>query len=110
MTPEIVEPMDSCEVPPCGPGFGTTSPSDWELYMKGHIEVPACQTAGACGGPGCVPAGGDLPTLRQVADPCVAGAKKGGVTPRTDSNVVPATARTAKAPGFMGPVGYDELK
>ena len=42
VTPELVEPMDASEVPPCGPGMQTTSPSDWELFMKGHLEVPNC--------------------------------------------------------------------
>ena len=42
VTPDLVEGMDACEVPPCGPGMQTTSPSDWELFMKGHLEVPKC--------------------------------------------------------------------
>ena len=42
VTPELVEAMDANEVPPCGPGMQTTSPSDWELFMKGHLEVPKC--------------------------------------------------------------------
>ena len=42
VTPELVEAMDASEVPPCGPGMQTTSPSDWELYMKGNLEVPKC--------------------------------------------------------------------
>ena len=46
VTPELVEPMDANEVPQCGPGMQTTSPSDWELYMKGHLEVPKCCPAG----------------------------------------------------------------
>jgi len=41
VTPELVEAMDADEVPPCGPGMQTTSPSDWELFMKGYLEVPA---------------------------------------------------------------------
>lgn len=52
ITPELVEPMDANEVPECGPGMMTASPSDWELYMLGHIEVPkCCPTHGApCNG------------------------------------------------------------
>lgn len=42
VTPELVEAMDPEQVPPCGPGTQTASPSDWELYMKGYIEVPRC--------------------------------------------------------------------
>ncbi len=55
VTPELVEAMDASEVPPCGPGMQTTSPSDWELFMRGHIEVPKCCPTGNCGaanGPG----------------------------------------------------------
>ncbi len=46
VTPELVEAMDANEVPPCGPGMQTTSPSDWELFMKGYLEVPKCCPAG----------------------------------------------------------------
>ena len=42
VTPELVDAMDADEVPQCGPGMRTTEPSDWELYMKGHLEVPNC--------------------------------------------------------------------
>ncbi len=30
VTPELAEPLDASEVPPCGPGMQTTSPSDWD--------------------------------------------------------------------------------
>lgn len=55
VTPELVEPMNAHEVPPCGPGMQTTSPNDWELYMKGHIEVPNC--CPSCEGAGCASCG-----------------------------------------------------
>jgi pilus assembly protein CpaC len=51
VTPELVEPMNAREVPPCGPGMATTSPNDWELFMKGHPEVPNC--CPGCDGAGC---------------------------------------------------------
>ncbi len=51
VTPELVEAMDANEVPPCGPGMQTTSPTDWELFMKGHLEVPNC--CPNCNGAGC---------------------------------------------------------
>ncbi len=50
VTPELVEAMDQEEVPRCGPGMGTRSPNDWEAYMRGHLEMPACN---GCGGVGC---------------------------------------------------------
>ena len=111
VTPEIVAPMDPCDVPPCGPGFGTTSPNDWELFINGYLEVPVCRPTG--GGPECGSGGcpGDVPALRQVPDPCAGNARrKGDVVGRTDSNGGRAAPRTAKAPGFIGPVGYDELR
>ena len=53
VTPELVDPLNASEVPPCGPGSMTTDPSDWELFMKGYLEVPrCCPTPGAPGGQG----------------------------------------------------------
>ncbi len=40
VTPEFCEAMDPNEVPPCGPGQLTTSPTDCELYFRGYTEVP----------------------------------------------------------------------
>jgi pilus assembly protein CpaC len=42
--PELAEALDPSEVPQCGPGEHTMSPSDCELLLKGHIEVanPHC--------------------------------------------------------------------
>ena len=56
VTPELVDPMDAYEVPPCGPGMGTVSPSDCDLYIDGKIEVP--NTCGPCVNGGC----GQCPT------------------------------------------------
>jgi len=57
VTPEFAEGMDPHEVPLCGPGMETMSPSDCELYWKGMTEVPACGPCGAsepcvCNAPG----------------------------------------------------------
>jgi len=49
VTPELVEAMDPSEVPPCGPGSTTTNPSDWDLFTKGHLEVPNCCPDYGCG-------------------------------------------------------------
>jgi pilus assembly protein CpaC len=56
VTPEFCEAMDPSEVPPCGPGELTTNPTDWELYMRGYMEVPkncqpGMQGSGGHGGP-----------------------------------------------------------
>ncbi len=69
VTPELVEPMDANEVPPCGPGSGTTSPNDWELFMKGHLEVPKCgPPCGSCNN-GCPTEGGNMPPDGMMLDP-----------------------------------------
>ena len=48
VTPEIIDALDPHEVPRCGPGEFTTSPSDVELYWKGYLEVPKCCSDGSC--------------------------------------------------------------
>ena len=50
VTPELVDAMDPHEVPECGPGMGSMSPSNCQLYFGGQIEVP--NAYGPCG-PGC---------------------------------------------------------
>ena len=57
VTPEFADGMEPHEVPLCGPGMETMSPSNSELYCKGQIEVPACGPCGAsdpctCNSPG----------------------------------------------------------
>ena len=47
VTPDFADAMDPHEVPPCGPGMETMSPSNGQLYWKGMIEVPACGPCGA---------------------------------------------------------------
>jgi pilus assembly protein CpaC len=56
VTPELVGGMDADQVPECGPGMRTTSPDDWELYMKGYLEVPNC--CSTCNGQGCAECAG----------------------------------------------------
>jgi pilus assembly protein CpaC len=51
VTPELVAGMDADQVPPCGPGMQTASPNDWELYLRGYVEVPNC--CSVCNGKGC---------------------------------------------------------
>jgi len=48
VTPELVAPLDPCQVSPGGPGLSTSSPSDKQFYLKGHIEVPRCDVDDAC--------------------------------------------------------------
>ena len=46
VTPEFADGMEPHEVPNCGPGMESVSPSNCQLYCGGHLEVPAC---GPCG-------------------------------------------------------------
>lgn len=50
VTPEFAEGMEPHEVPQCGPGMESVSPTNCQLYWGGHLEVPAC---GPCGPNGC---------------------------------------------------------
>jgi pilus assembly protein CpaC len=43
VTPELVEAVDAHQVPQIGPGMNSDSPTDWDLFMRGHIEVPRQQ-------------------------------------------------------------------
>jgi pilus assembly protein CpaC len=46
--PELVDPLDCHEVPPCGPGMFTNSPRDLDLFARGYLETPKCCTDGSC--------------------------------------------------------------
>ncbi|WP_425617435.1 pilus assembly protein N-terminal domain-containing protein [Anatilimnocola sp. NA78] len=63
VTPEFAEAMDPNEVPPCGPGQTTVSPTDTELYYRGYLEVPKKN----CEGGNCGPAG--APNTPGAAEP-----------------------------------------
>ncbi|MGD0517444.1 MAG: pilus assembly protein N-terminal domain-containing protein [Thermoguttaceae bacterium] len=97
VTPELVDAMNASEVPPCGPGMATTSPTDWELYMKGHLEVPNCCPTGNNGG--CLPCNGSPTPMpedgmigpEQISTPPASGA--GAM--RSDGQNTPATAAPA---------------
>lgn len=54
-TPEFVDGMAPHEVPQCGPGMETVSPTNCQLYWGGHLEVPSCGPCGpnGCGGRNC---------------------------------------------------------
>jgi pilus assembly protein CpaC len=48
VTPEFIDAMDCEDVPACGPGMLTTSPTDTEFYGRGYLEVPKCCADGNC--------------------------------------------------------------
>ena len=113
VTPEFAEGLNADQVPKCGPGQSTTSPSDWELFMYDHLEVPACcpdgdgQTANA---QNCVAkCNNSSPDVRPQAPVAVRN------NPQTRNN--PNTAVAAVSldmqkgpPEFIGPLGYEVVK
>jgi len=83
VTPELVEPMDCGEVPPCLPGMAGVAPNDCGLYFKGTVEVPSsgpCGPGGQCGAGQCGlygqfgSAGNGASSVRSEALPTPAGA------------------------------------
>jgi pilus assembly protein CpaC len=120
VTPELVDGMDACEVPRCLPGMETTSPSDWQLFMKGYMEVPNCCPSGTYGSPASMPAGaGGAPAAAMP----VPGEPVPAPTPvpappeaQRDPNI-PAKPNSSSGadprnslPGFGGPIGYETVK
>jgi pilus assembly protein CpaC len=129
VTPEFVDALDPQDVPPCGPGELTTSPTDGELYMRGYLEVPNecnwnCRVglyeggmelpAGAAhaapqGPP--VPLPVILPDVPQTMRPPVPSAEAPpSSSPDARPTVkapVPVSPASAPRPALIGPVGYD---
>jgi pilus assembly protein CpaC len=104
LTPEIVDGLEPGQVPTCLPGMTTAEPSDWELFFKGHLEVPnCCPTDGNC--QNCNNGMGNQPA------PGVEVTPYGRLNPQNRSmpNQVAANS-TLPEPGFIGPIGYDVLK
>ncbi len=130
VTPELVEAMEPEEVPQCGPGMRTTSPSDCELYLKGFLEVP-----NPC--PPCNNGNGFAGDAGDAGQPVPAGAASGnGATPPDQPGAIgtayfqrqaalaagrsgpeganrPLRSKASSGstgtglPGFGGPIGYD---
>jgi pilus assembly protein CpaC len=104
VTPEIVDGMNPGQVPTCLPGMQTSDPSDWELFFKGHLEVPNCCPDGSPACQSCPVVGasagfspGEGPLSRQNPQNPSAG------------NQIAMNPQPAE-PGFIGPIGYDVLK
>lgn len=101
VTPEFVDAIDQCDLPPCGgPGYATTNPTNCQLYCAGHVEVPSyenpisgmtvcgecqCGPCGPCGPAGC------------NGNPCQYGPSMEGTAP--------APTEEMTAPGGLG---YDD--
>ncbi len=114
VTPELVEAMDASEVPPCGPGTQTTSPSDWELFMKGHLEVPNCCPTGGPGGDGSggPPPDGMMPGPGEQipAPPPAAAGPYNRYNPSGPAEAASPAGSRSGPPGLIGPIGYDVVK
>ena len=94
VTPEFADAMDPNEVPPCGPGQLTTSPTDVELYLRGYLEVPKnCRGPNGPMGPGYE----ELPSRPSQPAP-TSGARTAGPQPST----VPQTASSLRRNGAIG--------
>ncbi len=115
VTPELVEPLNPHEVPLVGPGMSTESPSDWQLFMRGHIEVP--RRCSVCSGRGCTRCTGSAPHVPgavleeglilddrpplSARRPHAQGSARSGAAAATDE---------ASPPGLIGPMGYDVVR
>jgi pilus assembly protein CpaC len=139
VTPEFCEAMEPEEVPPCGPGQLTTSPTDVELYFRGYLEVPRNCPPGQGpaqpryeelpAGPAPIPSSGAKVSggRGNVAVSRSAGASGSvpGVSARPASvrrpnpasyggglaTPTPAVVAPApQSPALLGPQGYDDLR
>jgi pilus assembly protein CpaC len=91
--PELVEGLDPCQVPACGPGMTSMSPDDCGLYWKGYMEVPVKMPPGPGVPPAVPPYGGQFgpegPAPEQVVPPADG----------TQVEEIPSARRTAPASG-----------
>lgn len=140
VTPELVEPMNCDEVPPCGPGTMTTLPTDWQYYMKNHIEVPKCCPDGSpypgasveaegmieseTVAPGveqqqstpAQPAAGDARNRQRVPTRIPVATRPQNRTNASSPQGVqvqqgrPVQTATQPRPGLVGPIGYDVVE
>ena len=99
VTPELVAPMPSGQLPSVGPGLQTDIPVDRELYFHGLLEVPKfgdecaqCTNclpgATHCQDPNCV-------TCRGTGENCVPGSAKAAPSRKT---AVPSAAQSRPVP------------
>jgi pilus assembly protein CpaC len=136
VTPEFVDSLEPHEVPPCGPGELTTSPTDVELYYRGYLEAPRCCEDGSCfdcqrglmplgpGSAGPLPPPADVHTeiVPQPLDgdpdmqPADSPAPVNNTRVDLPSRANPAPVRRASrnqrsgSPTLIGPFGYDDLE
>ncbi len=104
VTPELVEPMDPCDVPPCGPGMASASPSDCDFYWKGHAEVPSC---GPCSAGDCLWGGqGAVGGMRMGAEAVPAPAPNNGKPAKPDAAPVPPGSSSSRTSNGSSNLAY----
>lgn len=101
VTPRLIGPIDPGTYCGTAPGQETRTPTDWELYAQGRLEVPTADGASCA-----VPGGCNLcqPPL-QVAPPP---GEPIGLSPGMQPSVLPPPAMPA--PGVMPPAGVPSEK
>tara|TARA_R110002111_G_scaffold262504_1_gene338949 strand:- start:130498 stop:132276 length:1779 start_codon:yes stop_codon:yes gene_type:complete len=90
VTPELVSPLKSGQVPEGGPGLFTATPTDRELYMDGVLEVPSY--------------GSDCPECRYSVP--------GPISPESmmhSENILPPTSASQMPPPPPAPTVHSEL-
>jgi pilus assembly protein CpaC len=106
VTPEVIDPVDCNELPPCRPGMHSEPAGEWDFYMKGHLEVPA---RGPCGPGGtCSPNGISYPPgyqsnglIEQEFGPAIPpGAQIEDVPPGTTTRAPNQSSRVTRGPNI----------
>ena len=127
VTPQFAAAMDPHEVPPCGPGGFTRSPTDVELYGRRYLEVPKCCVDGSC--PNCLNGSGAVPGFPVPANephrPVPIPLESQSDEPASSANFAPLrnpfgqeSVENAASPpirrrvesGLIGPQGYDVVR
>ncbi len=102
VTPEFADGMDPHQVPACGPGMESVSPSNCQLYFGGHLEVPSCGPCGPdgnCGvGDGCYSAPVGLPAYASDGESGQVTESYGEPTEAETPSSLPAVPRLETVP------------
>ena len=102
VTPEFAAGMDPHEVPQCGPGMESVSPTNCQLYFGGHLEVPSCGPCGPCGPNGF----GDCGAGACSTGECGANCSPGGAAYISDGVPTAAPVEMQSVPMTVEPMSY----
>lgn len=92
VTPQLVEAVEPQDMPTSIPGMASTLPSDWQFYVRGHVEVPNCDPTGQLLGP--YPNGPYGGGYHPISGQMPGGAIQGGAMPAgPNGTVVPGSVR-----------------